>query len=698
MLRGLIKKELREHFPIGIAGFVFSVLLLVPGVSGLRVGHRHEFGFLWDSLTFTRFTGDSLGSPTLPVPIAHSGYLTALSLIACAVGLWLGIAMSFREEVKGTWAFLIHRPVARSHIIGAKLLGACALYAGAVAIPYAALALWCAVPGNCPAPWAVDYLFPGLDILARGAIIFLGAFLCGVRPARWYATRFVPLFAAVTLVILSALSPVWWVSNAVTLLTITLFLAAVWATLGRVAWLRPALVLVLAVGLTPILWVPAQVARNTGYSLLETAGVRLRGSRKRVVFSFEGEPLIVRYEGRKVVYETLEGTVVHPERDHLLRLVPLGVRRRNWKGWETTWRPGRKGFSVAVVDYRRHPLDPERERITYALWTENLLVAYDEKTRDVIGYIGRDGFGEHKSAVRPFARLRYAGYLESGDGKIFCILSGERLYQFDWVSRRLSVRREEKAEPAAPIFHMPIPRLGPEAYYEFKREGNTITISDGDHRQRGRFTLPEKLKEQPNLEGAMANENLLVARVVGPLEEITGAGLFSRPRWRRTEQLYKLAPDGTILGEREVTLGDAMGPAYYYWLIGHALSPGFLPLGHAAAEALDMGPRASRHTMLRAFLILLLKLAACGFAAWLILRRRGMRGRGLAAWTGLAFLSGIPALFAIWAELLYEDKRLPCPACGARRPLSRLHCPRCGAGWPAPERRETDLSSPVGSC
>ena len=80
---------------------------------------------------------------------------------------------------------------------------------------------------------------------------------------------------------------------------------------------------------------------------------------------------------------------------------------------------------------------------------------------------------------------------------------------------------------------------------------------------------------------------------------------------------------------------------------------------------------------------LLAKAFACAIACFVLIGRRGISVGWRLGWTLFAFAGGIPAVLTA-AVVLLSEKRIPCPACGRRRPPSLEKCPRCGAEW---ERR-----------
>jgi hypothetical protein len=100
---------------------------------------------------------------------------------------------------------LLHRPVSRRRIYGAKLLVGLTTCLICGLAPFLMYAFWAATPGTHASPfeWSMtkDVWVAWLWMTA----IYLGAFLSGIRPAAWLGTRLAPLAAAVLSGFLS-----WW--------------------------------------------------------------------------------------------------------------------------------------------------------------------------------------------------------------------------------------------------------------------------------------------------------------------------------------------------------------------------------------------------------------------------------------------------------------------------------------------------------
>jgi hypothetical protein len=58
-------------------------------------------------------------------------------------------------------------------------------------------------------------------------IIYLAAFLSGIRPARWFGTRLLPLVCGMTAALFAAAIPWYWPSVAVAVVSVTALLVGI---------------------------------------------------------------------------------------------------------------------------------------------------------------------------------------------------------------------------------------------------------------------------------------------------------------------------------------------------------------------------------------------------------------------------------------------------------------------------------------
>ncbi len=159
---------------------------------------------LADGFLLSDLTGQSywLGG-TYPM---HSGFaliqaswLLRFGFLVAAIAGALGMSMSLDDGLRGTWAFALFRPVSRQAYIGAKLLVGGAVTLALSVLPVAVYSMWAATPGIVVAPFRWSQLQPAIEACGWSVVIFLGAFLSGIRPAKWWWSRLWPLATSVVL-------------------------------------------------------------------------------------------------------------------------------------------------------------------------------------------------------------------------------------------------------------------------------------------------------------------------------------------------------------------------------------------------------------------------------------------------------------------------------------------------------------------
>jgi hypothetical protein len=190
MIRALALKELREL--LGLTALGLGVCLLVVAMlCGIKPfanwAHLNEMGTPFQERVLVPF-------------VVVSGVFAAV----------LGLRQSAWEEWRGTFQFLLHRPVRRETIFLTKLATGGGVHLACTGVALLLYALWAATLGRRAAPfewattgfaWRLWFTMPS---------IYLGAFLTGLRPARWYGTRVLPLLACVMTVVGLMLLPWWW--------------------------------------------------------------------------------------------------------------------------------------------------------------------------------------------------------------------------------------------------------------------------------------------------------------------------------------------------------------------------------------------------------------------------------------------------------------------------------------------------------
>jgi ABC-type transport system involved in multi-copper enzyme maturation permease subunit len=206
MLKALVIKELRESAGI-IALAALAAVFVVTSLTGLPlvpVDAVGSGGFPFVSDTFTLYLGLILGG------------------LAAA----LGLKQTAWESSHGTYHFLLHRPVSRQFVFGTKLAVGVATILMVGGLMILAYAMWAAGAGNSPTPFAWSMTAPAWQLLLCLPLIYLGAFLSGLRPARWFGTRLGPLASGIIVAIVVSWMYWWWLVAA---------LLAVFAVIGLTA-------------------------------------------------------------------------------------------------------------------------------------------------------------------------------------------------------------------------------------------------------------------------------------------------------------------------------------------------------------------------------------------------------------------------------------------------------------------------------
>ncbi len=185
MYRALVLKELRElWWMAAIALIVMSGCVLYQMGLGFCITCG---GLYWKQ-------GADATPPYLhPLPFFNKDLMLQVSLVGTALAIPLAALQTWGESLHGTWNFLLHRPVRRNTIIRAKLVAGLALLLGGTGLPLLAYAVWAAMPGKHANPfqWWMTLLMVRVSFAA--ALVYSAVFLCGIREARWYVSRFWPI-------------------------------------------------------------------------------------------------------------------------------------------------------------------------------------------------------------------------------------------------------------------------------------------------------------------------------------------------------------------------------------------------------------------------------------------------------------------------------------------------------------------------
>jgi hypothetical protein len=187
MLKTLVWKESRELLPL----VAFALLLqsyFVAAPANLQYLLMLSPVRLVEPPQVIPFVSDAVSSALFAVA----------GMFAVAVGLW----QTMWESSRGTFQFLLHRPARRGAIFGAKLATGITVCLLVVCLPLVFYALWAATPGKHASPFHWSMTSWAWELCLLLPLVYLGAFLSGLRPARLCGSRFFPLAASLLAVVL----------------------------------------------------------------------------------------------------------------------------------------------------------------------------------------------------------------------------------------------------------------------------------------------------------------------------------------------------------------------------------------------------------------------------------------------------------------------------------------------------------------
>jgi hypothetical protein len=192
-MRALAFKELRELAGIAAVA-VAAYLALVVNLMGAKI-------FNWMP---------GMPEGTQEVPFTGQGFWQFFALVSAVFAVALGFRQSGWESAKGTFLFLLHRPMSRRAIFLIKLATGIALLLLSASLPIVLYAWWAALPGHHLSPFTWSMTEPAWRLALLMPLLYLGAFLSGLRPVRWFGTRLLPLLGSAGLLVLFSSLPWWW--------------------------------------------------------------------------------------------------------------------------------------------------------------------------------------------------------------------------------------------------------------------------------------------------------------------------------------------------------------------------------------------------------------------------------------------------------------------------------------------------------
>jgi hypothetical protein len=185
MIRAVVLKELRESAWIAALALALYLALVYQVIPREKSVFSSIPAF---SYPYFQVRPES-------IPFVDGTFATYFAMISYAAALGLGFRQATRESGQDTYLFLLHRPWSRDKIFLTKLAIGVGLLLACAAVPILEYSWWAASPGDVPAPFEWSMTLGCWCGWATMPVAYLAAFLSGLRPGRWYATRLLPIVA-----------------------------------------------------------------------------------------------------------------------------------------------------------------------------------------------------------------------------------------------------------------------------------------------------------------------------------------------------------------------------------------------------------------------------------------------------------------------------------------------------------------------
>jgi hypothetical protein len=200
MIRALVIKELRECAPLAIVATLAAVWALHLGAGEYFIHGTRDVAY--EPSPF-------LGNDQFPFMI--------VPLLVGATAITLGLKQAVWEDLRGTYHYLLPRPVERSHVFLIKAAVGVAIVQFLGAAMILLYGAWAATPGTHASPFFWAMTLPAWKAWLVFPIVYLGALLSGLRPARWFGSRLLPGVACTGIALFVAVLPAIWVTLVVAL-------------------------------------------------------------------------------------------------------------------------------------------------------------------------------------------------------------------------------------------------------------------------------------------------------------------------------------------------------------------------------------------------------------------------------------------------------------------------------------------------
>lgn len=201
MVLALVRKELRETLAFAVLALAFSLVHVgnLTGQGGPLL--RILVGFM---------PGMNVTPPD--VPFVQDNFTPMLFFIGGVLAIALGFRQSAWEPNQGTALYLLHLPLPRRTIVATKLVTGVSLLLVCALVPILIYATWASLPRTHAGPFEWTMTGDAFRVWLLLPLVYLGAFASGIRPARWFGSRLLPLASVAVPSMFFYLVGPWWVT------------------------------------------------------------------------------------------------------------------------------------------------------------------------------------------------------------------------------------------------------------------------------------------------------------------------------------------------------------------------------------------------------------------------------------------------------------------------------------------------------
>jgi hypothetical protein len=668
-MKAIYVKELRENAKWAI--------LLAAGVA-LLLGWAIQI-----SLLASFASSAMLGSTVVGLP---------------AVGLILGLLQTLQDQWRGRYAFVMHRPTTASSIFWGKVLAGLTLYVPITGIPFLAVAVWAAAPGNLAAPFDWHMTLPGIWDLINGSTWYFAGLLVGSRPARWIGSRIMPLAVPLIFTAFGANATMNFSEAILTTAAATLVIfPAAWSSFIhtgnferqpritralQTAGVTLGLGLVLALGLNLV---------------SETLRTLIRPETRRYTYwgyEIDVAGRVVRNEidqDRNTHATDPSGQPIEPVTPEMRARAsvasPIWMRGQDEYAMEAK-RGGQYGFHMPEHYVGQFYVNTGRSQWYYVA-SRRTIEAYDPTSRLRAASVGPDGFAPGSQSPQPFpAPLAITSVNPTW---LKCVRDRTHLYEIDFGGRQqvrllLSTGEDEPITHIGQFLRRLVSASGTSEEQPIAHAAQSSgTETDGNLYEVLTLRTLRVLRGNREILRAPLQLNWQNAFWVhtARIEDGSLTLLLSMhgTKYADAHRVVKISAEGQIVQQTELPpLPTTTGNFYLQSRWQEALKACAIPPLAAfilitISVLIHEAPLAEVWPVICMFVFI--AIASGGFAWWLT-RRHAFSRAAVIVWTCFGIATGFCGALALIAMRSWPA-RVGCPSCGQRRVVTREICEHCGA-------------------